>query len=84
MQHKITSFEQYKETYQKSIEDPEQFWSDIADTFQWKQKWNKVLEWNFEEHPRGFGNVAQMQRFNRHAIGTGSHHQPVACVVVRT
>ena len=49
MTHKISSFEQYKEIYQKSIEDPEQFWSDIADTFQWKQKWNKILEWNFEE-----------------------------------
>jgi acetyl-CoA synthetase len=45
----ITSFEQYKTEYQKSIEDPETFWTDIANEFSWKQKWTKTLEWNFEE-----------------------------------
>ncbi len=49
MSHKITSFSQYEETYKKSVENPEQFWSEIAESFQWKQKWNKVLEWNFIE-----------------------------------
>ncbi|MFN8282074.1 MAG: acetate--CoA ligase [Chitinophagales bacterium] len=49
MSHKITSFQQYEETYKKSVEQPEQFWNEIADTFQWKQKWNKTLEWNFTE-----------------------------------
>lgn len=49
MQYKITSFQQYEETYKKSVEQPEQFWNEIADTFQWKQKWNKTLEWNFTE-----------------------------------
>ena len=44
----ITSFEQYKTEYQKSIEDPETFWSDIANDFLWKQKWTKTLEWNFD------------------------------------
>ena len=49
MQHKITSFQQYEETYKKSVENPEQFWNEIAESFQWKQKWNQTLEWNFEE-----------------------------------
>ena len=49
MTHKITSFTQYEETYKKSIENPELFWSEIAESFHWKQKWNKVLEWNFTE-----------------------------------
>lgn len=49
MAHKITSFAEYQETYKRSIENPEQFWDEIADTFQWKQKWNKTLEWNFKE-----------------------------------
>ncbi|HOU47491.1 MAG TPA: AMP-binding protein, partial [Chitinophagales bacterium] len=49
MQHKITSFEQYEEVYKKSVENPELFWSEIAETFQWKKKWDKVLEWNFKE-----------------------------------
>jgi acetyl-CoA synthetase len=44
----ITSFEQYKTEYQKSIEDPETFWTDIANDFLWKQKWTKTLEWNFD------------------------------------
>lgn len=49
MTHKITSFAEYEETYKKSVENPELFWSEIAESFQWKQKWNKVLEWNFTE-----------------------------------
>ncbi len=46
---KIDSFEEYQEQYEKSIENPEQFWSDIADTFNWKKKWEKILDWNFSE-----------------------------------
>ncbi|MEO8763914.1 MAG: acetate--CoA ligase [Ginsengibacter sp.] len=45
----ITSLEQYKEQYQKSITDPDSFWGDVADTFYWRKKWDKVLEWNFKE-----------------------------------
>ena len=44
----ITTFEQYKADYKKSIEDPETFWTDIANDFLWKQKWTKTLEWNFD------------------------------------
>jgi acetyl-CoA synthetase len=46
---KISSFEEYEEVYQRSIEDPEGFWADIASHFYWKRKWNEVLKWNFEE-----------------------------------
>ncbi|MEO6290688.1 MAG: acetate--CoA ligase [Ginsengibacter sp.] len=45
----ITSPEQYKEQYQKSIDDPESFWADVANNFYWRKKWDKVLEWNFKE-----------------------------------
>ena len=44
----ITSFEHYKADYNKSIEDPETFWTDVANDFLWKQKWTKTLEWNFD------------------------------------
>lgn len=47
--YQIKSLEQYHEAYKKSIEDPEGFWSSVADHFQWKKKWDKVLEWNFKE-----------------------------------
>ncbi len=45
----INSFEQYQETYQQSINQPEEFWNTIAENFLWKQKWDKVLSWNFSE-----------------------------------
>ena len=45
----IKSFEEYQEAYRKSVEDPEGFWGSIAETFTWKKKWVKVLEWNFDE-----------------------------------
>jgi len=47
--YQIKTLEEYKATYQKSIEDPETFWGEIAEHFQWRKKWNKVLEWNFKE-----------------------------------
>ena len=47
--YQLKSYEQYKEAYKKSIEDPENFWGDVAENFQWRKKWDKVLEWNFNE-----------------------------------
>ena len=45
----ITSLEKYHADYKKSVEDPENFWGAIAENFQWRKKWDKVLEWNFKE-----------------------------------
>ena len=45
----INSFKQYQEVYQKSINEPEEFWGTIAENFLWKQKWTNVLSWNFTE-----------------------------------
>jgi acetyl-CoA synthetase len=36
--------------YRRSIEDPDGFWSDIADGFVWNQRWDKVREFSFD-HP---------------------------------
>ena len=46
---KITSFDEYKRAYKKSVDDPEGFWAEVAASFLWKKKWDKVLEWNFKE-----------------------------------
>ncbi len=46
---KITSFDEYQKVYQQSIEQPEQFWESIANEFTWHKKWDKVLEWDFNE-----------------------------------
>jgi acetyl-CoA synthetase len=45
----ITSFDEYKKAYKKSVEDPEGYWADVASAFYWRKKWDKVLEWNFKE-----------------------------------
>lgn len=47
--YQIKNEEQYKAAYKKSIEDPEGFWSGVAEGFQWRKKWDKVLDWNFTE-----------------------------------
>jgi acetyl-CoA synthetase len=46
---RIHNFEEYQSSYKKSVENPEDFWGDIAKQFQWKKPWDKVLDWNFEE-----------------------------------
>lgn len=43
----IANFEEYKSEYQKSVETPELFWAEKAETFTWRKKWDKVLDWNF-------------------------------------
>ena len=48
MSQKIQSLQAYFNEYQKSIEQPEDFWEGIALRFHWKKPWDKVLSWNFE------------------------------------
>ena len=47
--YQIKTMESYKQDYKQSLEKPEEFWVNIAETFTWKKKWDKVLEWNFKE-----------------------------------
>ena len=44
---KINSLKEYFQHYDKSKENPAQFWSEIAEEFTWKKKWTEALEWNF-------------------------------------
>ncbi|WP_035727394.1 acetate--CoA ligase [Eisenibacter elegans] len=46
---RIHSLGGYFHEYQKSVQNPEAFWASVADNFYWRKKWDKVLEWNFEE-----------------------------------
>lgn len=48
-QFRISSMEQYRQAYERSIGEPEAFWGDIAGNFSWQKPWDKVLEWNFEQ-----------------------------------
>src|SRR6204780_1153024 len=47
--YRIKSFEEYQAAYKKSLEEPENFWAEIAENFHWHRKWDNVLEWNFTE-----------------------------------
>lgn len=45
----VKSLAEYKDAYQRSVNDPEGFWAEQAETFQWQKKWDKTLEWNFKD-----------------------------------
>ncbi|WP_299117116.1 acetate--CoA ligase [uncultured Winogradskyella sp.] len=46
----IKQFEEYFQVYKKSINQPEQFWEEIAEEhFYWRKKWDKVLSWDFRK-----------------------------------
>jgi len=43
----IKSFEQYQQMYERSINDPEGFWSEMARQFVWKKTWDRVRDFSF-------------------------------------
>src|SRR3989304_925175 len=43
----IRSLDQYRRMYERSIDDPEGFWGEVADDFYWQKKWTKVREFDF-------------------------------------
>ena len=45
----LRSAADYEQAYQSSVQNPELFWSQIAEYFHWHKKWDAVLTWNFEE-----------------------------------
>lgn len=46
----IKHLEEYYQIYRKSVREPENFWEEIAEEhFIWKQKWDKVLTWDFSK-----------------------------------
>ena len=46
---RIKTLSEYFKKYELSEKDPESFWSEIAGSFTWKKKWDKVLDWDFEK-----------------------------------
>ncbi len=48
--YNIDSLAKYMDVYRISQNDPENFWSTIAErNFVWKKKWDKILDWNPDE-----------------------------------
>lgn len=46
---RILSFADYEKQYELSVKEPENFWAGIAENFHWQQKWDRVLDWDFEQ-----------------------------------
>lgn len=47
---RITSLADYQKTYELSVQQPEKFWADIANEFDWIKPFTKVLDWNFDDY----------------------------------
>ncbi|MFP6902252.1 MAG: AMP-binding protein, partial [Verrucomicrobiia bacterium] len=43
----VSSLEQYRELYDRSINDPEGFWTEHAERLHWAEKWDTLREWDF-------------------------------------
>lgn len=44
----IRSMDEYWKIYQRSVEDPEGFWGELAEQLDWYKRWDKVLEYDFD------------------------------------
>ena len=56
--------ELYAQLYQRSIQDPEEFWAEQAEKFvTWFKKWDKVLEWDFHAGANQVVHRWQAERF---------------------
>ena len=45
----ISSMDEYETLYQRSMEDPDGFWSDVADELDWFQRWDSVQNGQFPD-----------------------------------
>jgi acetyl-CoA synthetase len=45
----LQSLDDYRKMYERSIEDPEGFWAEVAEDFYWEQKWTKVRDYDFKD-----------------------------------
>ncbi len=46
----LQTMDEYRELYQRSIDDPEGFWADMAEQMlHWEKKWDTVLEYDFSK-----------------------------------
>ncbi|MEP7128268.1 MAG: acetate--CoA ligase [Chitinophagales bacterium] len=46
---RITSIHEYKNAYEQSLQDPDAFWSSVAEGFHWKEKWHHIQSGGFEK-----------------------------------
>ena len=45
----VSSLDQYRELYDRSINDPEGYWEEQARRLVWSEKWNTLREWDYNK-----------------------------------
>jgi len=45
----VSSIEDYEALHKRSIDEPESFWAEQAESLHWFKKWDQVLEWNLPD-----------------------------------
>lgn len=45
----ISDLDQYQKMYDKSINSPEEFWTEVAERITWTKKWDKFRSFDFVE-----------------------------------
>ena len=48
MTSRLRTLDDYKEAYKRSVDAPDAFWAEQAESFVWRKKWDKVLDWDFD------------------------------------
>lgn len=43
----VKTIDEYEEMYNRSIEKPDEFWTEMAEQFYWEKKWDTVREFNY-------------------------------------
>jgi acetyl-CoA synthetase len=73
---KISTLGGYIFEYQKSVTNPTGFWSNIAESFYWRKKWDHVLDWDFRSGYTNWFHGAKLNLteniFERHLFFRGN------------
>ncbi len=48
----VKSMDEYRKLYERSVKDPDGFWSEVAKEFYWQKPWDKVQSWDFDKDIR--------------------------------
>ena len=43
---KLNDAKEYERLYRQSIDEPDKFWSDVANELHWFRRWDQVMKWN--------------------------------------
>jgi acetyl-CoA synthetase len=46
--YRVQSADHYQQLYRESIQNPEPFWTGVAEHYHWHKKWHTLLQWDFD------------------------------------